>query len=107
MKIERAELLEKLKNGMKSPLIKVIIGVRRCGKSYLLSTIFVDYLKSIGIKDKNIIYIKLDELQFAKLRNPIELSTYIKEKLIKEIEKIAKENKSVMLFQMKSKNVLM
>lgn len=82
MKIERAELLEKLKNGMKSPLIKVIIGVRRCGKSYLLSTIFVDYLKSIGIKDKNIIYIKLDELQFAKLRNPIELSTYIKEKLI-------------------------
>ena len=82
MKIERTELLEKLKNGMKSPLIKVIIGVRRCGKSYLLSNIFADYLKSIGIKDKNIIYIKLDELQFAKLRNPIELSTYIKEKLI-------------------------
>lgn len=53
MKIERTELLEKLKNSMKLPLIKVISGIKKCGKSYLLSTIFVDYLKSIGIKERH------------------------------------------------------
>ena len=74
MRIERTELLEKLKEGMKSPLIKVIIGIRRCGKSYLLFEIFYDYLKSIGVEEDHIIRIKLDELSSAGLRNPIKLS---------------------------------
>ena len=78
MRIERTELLEKLKEGMKSPLIKVIIGIRRCGKSYLLFEIFYDYLKSIGVEEDHIIRIKLDELSSAGLRNPIKLSEYIR-----------------------------
>ncbi len=77
MNIERNYLLEKLKQGMKSPLIKVITGIRRCGKSYLLFDIFPNYLKSIGIDERHIITIKLDEVKNAKYRNPLRLSEYI------------------------------
>ncbi len=87
MRIERTELLEKLKEGMKSPLIKVIIGIRRCGKSYLLFEIFYDYLKSIGVEEDHIIRIKLDELSNAGLRNPIKLSEYIKSNIPRDDRK--------------------
>ena len=40
--------------------IKIITGIRRCGKSYLLKYIFIDYLKSIGVPDKNIITFAFD-----------------------------------------------
>lgn len=87
MIINRTELLEKLIQGMDSPLIKVVVGIRRCGKSYLLFNIFVDYLKSIGVKESNIIKVKLDEISSAQLRNPIKLSDYINEKIINNNEK--------------------
>jgi len=85
--IQRDYLLEKLKAGMKSPLIKVIIGVRRCGKSYLLFNIFYDYLKSINVREDHIIKIRLDELKNAALRNPVKLSSYINERILNDGEK--------------------
>ena len=60
--IERKEYLEKLKKWKDKDLIKVITGIRRCGKSTLFD-IYIDYLKSIGIKDKKQYYVFLDEVQ--------------------------------------------
>lgn len=68
-------LIERKENG----LIKVITGIRRCGKSYLLFTIYYNYLKSIGVSDEQIIRIQLDSDDFELQRDRKELSAYIKE----------------------------
>lgn len=81
MEIKRTDLLNKLIESMHSPLIKVIIGIRRCGKSYLLFKLFFDYLISTGVKEDHIIRIKLDELSNSFLRNPVKLLEYIKGKI--------------------------
>ena len=57
--IERKEYLEKLKKWKDKDLIKVITGIRRCGKSTLFE-IYIDYLKSIGIEDNHIISVNLE-----------------------------------------------
>ena len=67
-------LIERKHNGM----IKVITGVRRCGKSFLLTDIFHPYLNSIGVEDKQIITLALDDDANVKYRNPIELGNYIR-----------------------------
>ena len=59
-------------------LIKIITGNRRCGKSYLLFTIYHEYLVSAGIAENQIIELALDETVNAKYRNPIELDSYIR-----------------------------
>ena len=59
-------------------IIKVISGVRRCGKSYLLKEIYYNYLLSIGVKKQNIIIVELDDLRNANYRNPLELDKYIR-----------------------------
>ncbi len=56
MKIYLNKLINRKENG----LIKVITGIRRCGKSYLLDPLFTDYLKENGVKDDHIIKIELD-----------------------------------------------
>ena len=78
MLIERHQYLKKLIDKKENGRIKVITGVRRCGKSYLLFKIYNDYLKSVGVKDKFIIGLALDEIQNARYRNPIELDKYIR-----------------------------
>lgn len=62
--------------------IKVITGVRRSGKSYLLFNLYRKFLISIGVEDKQIIGLALDEMENAKYRNPFELDKYIREQLI-------------------------
>ena len=75
--IKRDYYLNKLIRKMNNGLIKVITGIRRCGKSFLLFHIFRDYLLSQGIKKENIISIELDRLSFEKLRNPYKLYKYV------------------------------
>ena len=59
--------------------VKVITGLRRCGKSYLLKTIFANYLREErGVKTTDILILNLDEPAFARYCNPIELSNYVK-----------------------------
>ena len=84
MRIERKKYLEKLIAKKENGLVKVITGVRRCGKSYLLFEIFRDYLISIGVEDKFIIGLALDEVQNAKYRNPMELDKYIRGKIVED-----------------------
>lgn len=71
------ELIQSLHNGM----IKVITGPRRVGKSFLLFHVFKDYLLKTGIKEAQIIEINLEENSYAALRNPINLSKYISDKI--------------------------
>lgn len=79
--IERPRYLEKLISKKENGLIKIITGNRCCGKSYLLFTIYHQYLIKHGIKENQIIELALDEAVNAKYRNPIELDTYIRSKV--------------------------
>ena len=73
-----SRLIDKKENG----LIKVITGIRRCGKSYLLFYLFRDYLISSGVKEEQIISIALDDDICEQYRNPDELSKYIRSKIV-------------------------
>ncbi len=77
--IKREIYLQRLIERKENGLIKVITGVRRCGKSYLLFTLYYQYLKSIGVDDSHIVRIQLDSDDFEAQRDRKELSKYIKE----------------------------
>lgn len=70
MIIERNTYLKQLIDGIDNGLIKVITGIRRCGKSFLLSQIFRDYLIKNNVNPSNIIHIPLDDRRNIQLRNP-------------------------------------
>ena len=76
--IERKRYLEKLISKKENGLVKVITGIRRCGKSYLLFNIYKDYLKSIGVEDECIICLALDDDENIRYRNPLELGKHIR-----------------------------
>lgn len=75
--IERDSYLNRLIHNMWNGEIKVITGIRRCGKSVLLFDLFNDYLLNNGTNEKNIIKIQLDQRKFYKYRNPITLCEYV------------------------------
>ena len=81
MRIERDIYLEKLKRGIGNGMIKVITGIRRCGKSYLLSELFREYLASIGIDEAHIIEVALDDRANAALRNPDAMMAYVNSRI--------------------------
>ena len=85
MIIERRHYLDKLISKKDNGLVKVITGIRRCGKSFLLFELYHSYLNSIGINDDNIIELALDEARNAKYRNPLELDAYIRSR-VSEVE---------------------
>ena len=60
MEIQRDYYLKRLINKKHNHLIKIVTGIRRCGKSYLLDPIFTNYLKSNGVSDDHIIKLELD-----------------------------------------------
>lgn len=76
--IERKKYLERLIARKENGLVKVITGIRRCGKSYLLFNIYKSYLKSIGVEDEQIICLALDDDENIQYRNPLELGKYIR-----------------------------
>ena len=79
-RIERKTDLEKLVRAMGNGFPKIITGIRRCGKSYLLKVLFKDYLLQNGVKEENIIVIDLDEVGNAAYRNPVELDRAIRKR---------------------------
>ena len=81
--IKRDRYLNRLIHNMWNGEIKVITGIRRCGKSVLLFDLFYEYLLSQGISDDHIIRLELDQRRYYKFRNPIVLCEYV-ESLIKE-----------------------
>lgn len=87
MIVNRDIYLKKLINKKDNGLIKVITGIRRCGKSYLLFNIFYNYLLSVGIKKENIISLSLDDDRYRVYRNPDNLSEYLYSKIQNNCEK--------------------
>lgn len=81
MKIRRDSYLGQLISYRFDGLVKVITGIRRCGKSYLLKNIYRDYLTRNGVKEEQIITIELDLAKDIKYRNPLILSSYVREKV--------------------------
>ena len=80
--IKRDEYLSRMIDRKENGLIKVITGIRRCGKSFLLFNLFYDYLIESGVKEEQIITIALDDDIFVKYRDPDELSKYIRRKIV-------------------------
>lgn len=79
MDIKRDTYLQLLISYRFDGLVKVITGIRRCGKSYLLKNIYKDYLLQDGVKEEQIIIIELDLAKDIKYRNPLILSKYVRE----------------------------
>lgn len=79
--IKRTKYLEQLIRLKDKQLIKVVTGIRRCGKSTLFS-IFIEYLKSIGVKDEEIIYVNLENPDLHEIQDYMSLYTYINKQLI-------------------------
>ncbi|HJJ39348.1 MAG TPA: ATP-binding protein [Methanocorpusculum sp.] len=81
MNIRRDRYLQELIDRMGNRMIKIVTGLRRVGKSYLMFHIFTDYLKSAGVDDAHIISMDMDNLENSEFRNPLTLLSYIKAKI--------------------------
>lgn len=78
MEIKRDRYLNKLISFMWDGQVKVITGIRRCGKSYLLRKLFRDYLLGQGVAEDRILSIELDLTKDIRFRNPLELASYVR-----------------------------
>lgn len=77
--IKRDKYLNQLISNKDNGFPKVITGMRRCGKSYLLKEIYIEYLLSHGIEANHILIIELDDDRNVIYRNPIELGKYVRD----------------------------
>ncbi|MBQ4069192.1 MAG: ATP-binding protein [Lachnospiraceae bacterium] len=84
MDIKRDKYLADLINRMHNGMIKVVTGIRRCGKSYLIFTIFKSYLKEQGVDESHIVTIELDQRKDKKYRDPDEILEYIESRIVDE-----------------------
>ena len=84
MIIQRKKYLDMLVSGIGNNLVKIVTGVRRCGKSFLLFKLFHNYLTESGIEENHIIELSLDDLRNKKLRKPEALFAYIDEHLVND-----------------------
>lgn len=85
--IKRDFYLDKLIRNMCNGEIKVITGIRRCGKSVLLFDLFKDYLLKKGVQEEQIIEFELDQRKYYKYRNPITLCEYVESIVTADKEK--------------------
>ena len=81
MEYERRQYLDELTRKKDNGRVKVITGLRRCGKSYLLFNLYYKRLLESGVKEDQIITLALDEIDNARYRNPFELNSYVKERI--------------------------
>ena len=82
--IKRDSYLNRMIHHMWNGDVKVITGIRRCGKSVLLFDLFYEYLLSQGVQEEHIIKIELDQRRYYKFRNPIILCEYIEDLVSKK-----------------------
>lgn len=109
--VERKEYMEKIKKWREKDVIKVVTGIRRCGKSTLLEQ-YRDYLIGTGVSSEQIIFINFEDLEFEELLDYHKLYSYIKERLIPdrytyifldEIQKVESFEKTVDSLYIKEK----
>lgn len=113
MEIKRDFYLNQLIDGLDNNLVKIVTGIRRCGKSYLLDPIFKNYLIEQEVKEDHIIKLDLDERDNFIYHNPDELNKYVKDRIIDkdkyyiildEVQKV-EEFESVLIGFLHMKNV--
>lgn len=75
MVIQREKYLNELIGWKHTDLIKVVIGIRRCGKSFLLITLFHQHLLETGINKGHIVEIALDDINHEELRDPFKVGS--------------------------------
>ena len=85
------QIIDRKENG----LIKIITGIRRCGKSYLLFELYYKYLLKSGISDDHIIKVALDDDANKELRDPDNLSAFLHSKISDDREKMEQETASL------------
>ncbi len=111
--IKRDLYLKKLIDRKENDLIKIITGIRRCGKSYLLDPIFKRYLTENGVGEEHIIKLELDSIENKEYRNPNKLYEYVMQKitddrmyyiLLDEIQKV-EDFESVLNSFLRKKNL--
>lgn len=78
LRIERNAYLNRLVSHMWDGQVKVITGIRRCGKSYLLGVLFREYLLSHGVDEHHILSYELDKIKDIQYRNPLELASHVR-----------------------------
>lgn len=81
MQIQRRFYLQQLIDGKQNGLIKIVTGIRRCGKSYLLFKLFRQHLLESGVAESHIIQIALDDIESQDLREPLSLYRHVKDKM--------------------------
>ena len=84
MKVQRKQYLETLRHRMHNGLVKIITGIRRSGKSYLLSVLFKDYLLGEGVEENHIVEVPLDKDEFRDYRDAIALGDYVRSRLVND-----------------------
>lgn len=84
MVFERKKYLDELIAGRGNGLVKIITGVRRCGKSFLLFVLWHNWLLEHGVTDSHIIEIQLDDFRNRRLRKPDALLDYIDSKVVED-----------------------
>ena len=82
MEIKREYYLNKIIKTKNNGLIKIVTGIRRCGKSYLLNKLFYNYLIDNGVNETHIIKIALDSIENKYLRDPLKLYKHIQSQII-------------------------
>lgn len=82
MQIQRKFYLQQLIDGKQNGLIKIITGIRRCGKSFLLFRLFYQHLIASGVPEDHIIKIALDDIESRELRDPLVLYKNIKARMV-------------------------
>ena len=81
MIVQRNEYVEELKSSMHNGLVKVLTGIRRCGKSYLLSVLFKNYLLDSGVPIDHIVEVPLDRDEFKDYRDAIRLGEFVRSRI--------------------------
>ena len=84
MEIKRDAYLNALIRKKDNGRVKIITGIRRCGKSYLLFNLYKNYLLRNGVREDQIVEIALDEIDSVRYRNPFALNEFVKEKIAKD-----------------------
>ena len=77
MEIRRDRYLQQLIDRQWNGLVKIVTGIRRCGKSYLLRTLFRNHLLAQGVRSEQILHLELDLTRNIRYRNPLELADYV------------------------------
>lgn len=84
MKIDRKRYIQKLLDRKENGLVKVITGIRRCGKSYLLFHLYKEELLNSGVSADHIIEMALDDIAYIEYRDAVKLYNYVKSQIMDE-----------------------